>query len=235
MTHTATEGGMMGAEFTVIVENVSSAETLQTMDDPKPVPLAAFPSGLHEDPGPLFTAGEPAIAGLGDLAEDRSPPKLTEELEMADFHARAQAVPVGAEGPGPIGPGGAYEFTIEVHEGQAPSLATMFVQSNDRFSAPAPAGIPLWTDSERVDGGRTGKLTLWDAGTEENQEPGTGSDQAPRQESAATGASQDGVARRISSEDDGSDYPAADDVIQLTITPDGMDGQTADMLNPFKP
>jgi len=77
MTATMTENGMMGTEFTVTVENVSTVETLQTMDGPKPVPLAYV---LHEEPVVLFQTGETASAGLERLAEECSPTKLTEEL-----------------------------------------------------------------------------------------------------------------------------------------------------------
>lgn len=224
MTDTPTDDGMMGTEFAVRVENVSTAETLQTMDGPKPAPLAPVAYAVHEDVGVLFEPGMAAGAGLERLAEDGSPTTFVEELEMAAVHAGAAAVPEGAEEAGPIGPGGAYEFSVTAHEGQRLSLATMFVQSNDLFYAPEPAGLALWEDGEPVDGDLTDRLVLWDAGTEANQEPGTGPDQAPRQEGADVGEAEDGVVRRIGEVDDGFQYPSTSDVIRLTVTPGGMDG-----------
>jgi hypothetical protein len=224
MTATMTENGMMGTEFTVTVENVSTAETLQTMDGPKPVPLAPVAYVLHEEPGVLFQTGETASAGLERLAEEGSPTKLTEELEMNEFHTGAQAVPTDAEEAGPIGPGGTYEFTVEALEGQNLSLATMFVQSNDLFYAPEPSGLPLWSDGEPIDRDVTDALALWDAGTEVNQEPGAGPDQAPRQDGTDTGEAENGVVRRIGTVADGYDYPAVSDVVRLTVASGGMDG-----------
>lgn len=222
MTQTMTEDGMMGTEFTVRVENVSTTETLQTMDGSVAVPLAPVAYALHDEMGALFRTGEPASEGLETLAEDGSPTTLVEELEAAGLHAGAAAVPVDADEAGPIGPGGTYEFTVTAHEGQYLSLATMFVQSNDLFYAPEPAGIPLWADGEPVDGDLTDRLVLWDAGTEVNEEPGAGSNQPPRQSGPDTGPSEDGVVRRISAVDDGFTYPDVSDVVNLTVSPGGM-------------
>lgn len=101
---------------------------------------------------------------------------------------------------------------------------TMFVESNDLFYAPDPSGLPLWNDGEPVNGEFTDALALWDAGTEVNQEPGAGPDQAPRQDGTDTGESEDGVVRRMGNVDDGYDYPDVNQVVRLTVTPVGMDG-----------
>ena len=59
----------------------------------------------------------------------------------------------------------------------------MFVQSNDWFFAPDPAlGIALYDDEGApISGDVTDQILVWDSGTEVDQEPGTGADQAPRQ------------------------------------------------------
>ncbi|MEM6492458.1 MAG: spondin domain-containing protein, partial [Pseudomonadota bacterium] len=44
--------------------------------------------------------------------------------------------PEGASAPGPIGPGGAYTFTVTARPGDRLSFATMFIPSNDLFYAP---------------------------------------------------------------------------------------------------
>jgi len=100
----------------------------------------------------------------------------------------------------------------------------MFVQSNDLFYAPGTDGVPLYEDGEPVTGDVTDQFTLWDAGTEQNQEPGTGGDQAPRQMEADSGPSEDATVRNVMSVDDGFDYPATGDVLEVTVTVDSMEG-----------
>ena len=219
-----TDDGMMATEFVVTVHNVSDSSTLSTSDGSVPVPLSPVAYAVAEDGGHLFETGEAASEGLERLAEDGSPADLAESLEMEDVHAGTAAVPKGGEDPAPIGPGEAYEFTVEAHDGQHLSLATMFVQSNDLFYAPAEEGIPLYEMEEPVDGDVTDRLTLWDAGTEENEEPGVGEHQAPRQMETDSGPDEDGTVRPVDDVEDGYDYPAVGDVVEVTITPGGMDG-----------
>lgn len=221
-----TEDGMMSSMVTVRVENVSSGETLQTMDGAKPVPLSPVAYAVHEDENPLFTPGESASGALEPLAEDGSPTELVEDvsMEMSDATVDAVAEPAGGGEAGPIGPGEAYEFTVEASAHKHLSLATMFAQSNDLFYAPDEDGIALYEEEELVTGDVTDQFTLWDAGTEVNQEPGTGSDQAPRQMEADTGESEDATIRNSMEVEDGYDYPATEDVLQVTISSDSMDG-----------
>lgn len=61
---------------------------------------------------------------------------------------------------------------------------------------------------------------LWDAGTEADQEPGLGADQAPRQAGADTGADDPDNTVRLA-EDTFGNLPAASDVIRATIHPTG--------------
>lgn len=222
MDDAMTEDGMTATEFSVRVENVSTEETPQTMAGAAAVPLARVAFVVYEDPGVLFQTMANASPGLERLAEDGSPTALVDELTAAGHDAGAAAVPAGADEPGPIGPGGAYEFTVSLHDGQRLSIATMFVQSNDLFYAPEPGGIQLFDDGEPVDGNFTDALRLWDAGTEVNEEPGAGPNQAPRQSDPNTGPSEDEYVRRIADVDDGYHYPAVSDVVTLTITPGGM-------------
>jgi hypothetical protein len=89
--------------------------------------------------------------------------------------------PVGAGGPGPLPPGGAYEWTFRAMPGDRLSFATMLVQSNDWFFAPAEPGIPLYSGDSKMTGDVTEYVLLWDAGTEGDGIPGKGPYQAPRQ------------------------------------------------------
>ena len=59
------------------------------------------------------------------------------------------AVPMGADGPGPLLPGGTYEFHFHAGQGHYLSFATMFVQSNDLFYAPDGEGSPSGTRMAR--------------------------------------------------------------------------------------
>ncbi len=173
----------------------------------------------HTDAAPLFTSGEPDRGdGLEAIAEDGNPGMLGGVLALETVTTGgAFAVPVGSEGPGPVGPGGAYEFTVAAEPGAALSVVTMFVQSNDLFVAPDEMGIPLWDDNGNpISGDVTDQLALWDAGTEVNELPGFGLNQAPRQAGADTGADEGGNVRLV---DDGFTYPALSDVLSLTVTP----------------
>jgi hypothetical protein len=94
-------------------------------------------------------------------------------------------------------------------------LAFMFGQSNDLFYAPKDEGIALFDGSRPITKDITSQLVLWDAGTEQNQEPGLGPDQAPRQKQPNTGQAEKGVVRLVK---DSFTYPATGDVVRVTIT-----------------
>jgi hypothetical protein len=124
--------------------------------------------------------------------------------------------PVASDSPAPIGPGGAYEFEIMAYPGSYLSFATMFVHSNDLFYAPDEMGIPLFMENGSVmSGDVTEYVHLWDAGTEMNEEPGLGPNQAPRQGGANTGPMDSNMNVRMV--DDGYTYPMVSDVIKVTI------------------
>jgi hypothetical protein len=143
----------------------------------------------------------------------------------------AFTVPVGADGPGPIGPGGAYEFEFSAPPGASLSFANMFVPSNDYFYAPAAAGIALWDASgNQVSGDVTSQIQLWDAGSEVDQEPGLGADQVQRQAAANTGAADADNTVRLAS-DTFSNLPAVSDVIKVTLTPSSDTKWTARVEN----
>ena len=55
---------------------------------------------------------------------------------------------------------------------------------------------------------------LWDAGTEVNEEPGVGLNQAPRQAGPNTGMTENGIVKMVN---DGYTYPAVSEVIRVTI------------------
>ncbi len=175
---------------------------------------------VHEDADPFFTVGEPDRAmGLEAIAEDGNPGMLAGALRDApDLTAGAFAIPVGADMPGPILPGGSYEFVIASGPQGRLSLTTMFVQSNDLFYAPGGHGIALFDiEGNPIDGDVSSEVTLWDAGTEANEFPGVGANQAPRQVAANSGAIDTNNLIRLV--EDGFSYPADTSVIKVAITP----------------
>ncbi len=67
-------------------------------------------------------------------------------------------------------------------------------------------GVPL-------DGDITELISFWDAGTEVNEAPGEGADQAPRQSGPNSGDDEMGAIRLV---DDGFTYP--ENVLRVTIS-----------------
>jgi hypothetical protein len=209
--------------FKVRIDNISTGNVLK-LSHGGDAPFAVSP-GLwivHTASAPLFKTGEKDRGqGLEAQAEDGNPAILAKSLEkqkgiksLGSFNT-----PVGASAPGPIVPGGAYEFVIIAAPGSRLTLIAMFGQSNDLFYAPKEAGIALFNKQGKpVHGDITSQLVLWDAGTEVNQEPGAGSDQAPRQTAPNTGADEHGVVRVVN---DQYTYPKTSDVLRVTIIPQG--------------
>jgi hypothetical protein len=233
--------------FTIRVENVSTGETLKPSDGSmQAVPIAPVAWVVHTNAAPLFSGGEPDRGfGLESLAEDGSPVSLAGALgKKVGYVSGAAAVPEGASEPGPIGPGGAYVFTVDAPPGAYLSFSNMFVPSNDLFFAPSEMGIALYEDGTSKTGDVTDQVMIWDAGTEMNQEPGVGPDQAQRQAGPNTGPDDpDDMVRLVN---DGFSYPAVSDVIKVTIDPLATASETVGSVpegftlgqnypNPFNP
>ena len=256
-------------QFTVRIENVSTASTLATSEGPKPVPLSPGGWAVHVDAVDFYTLGEAAPAGIEEIAEDGNPGPLAAavtpltgvtvplspgavavhagSVDFFEVGAAASAgiegiaedgdpgaavaglsgvagvrsiaafnTPVGAGAPAPIGPGGRYQVEIEAAPGERLSLATMYIQSNDWLLAPNPDGIALFDASgDPISGDVSAQVRLWDAGTEADEEPGVGLNQAPRQSGPDTGDAEGGVIREIGS----GAFPSVADVIRVTVTP----------------
>lgn len=212
-----------GTTFTVRIENVSQPGTLQPSDGSvQAVPLSPGVWVVHTTDAPLFSPGEPDRGlGLEPIAEDGQPGRLAQNLPLWNGVVRSGVfnTPVGADAPGPVGPGAAYEFTVTAEPGMRLSFATMFVPSNDLFYAPGSRGISLFDATGRpVDGVvRDGLVALWDVGTEVNQEPGVGADQVQRQSAPDTGPAERGVVQQVVDGFQGHAYPTASEVIRIRI------------------
>lgn len=133
---------------------------------------------------------------------------------------------------GMIAPAGVYSFSFDAGKGAKLSLATMLVQSNDLFYGFGDTGLDLYNaDGTAVTGNVTSELYLWDAGTEVNQAPGTGSNQPPRQSGTNVGTTENGTVKLISEVNDGFTYPALADMIKTEIVHDGGTKFTVTITN----
>ncbi len=167
-------------------------------------PVAPVLWAVHEkDEMPIFTANTSDRGeGLELLAETGNPGDLAASLIAMDYNAGAYAIPDGSNEAGPLFPGDKYTFAIDAKPNQYLSIASMLGNSNDIFFAFGDGGIKLAFGNNIQD--ITQKVMLWDAGTEENEYPGTKS----------MDEDEGGLVRLL---DDGFTYPAVDKIIKVTI------------------
>jgi len=137
--------------------------------------------------------------------------------------------PVGAMDPGGAGPGDMYSFSFEAGPGTMLSFATMFVKSNDLFYAPSGEGIELFSGGVALTGDITSQIMLYDAGTEVNEEPGSGPNQPLNGGDA--GIVENGSVKEISEVMDGFTYPAVSENIKVSLENDGATGFTLTISN----
>jgi hypothetical protein len=217
----AAQGAAAATKFTIRVENITQGEALQLSTGAS----ASFVSApvlwvVHAgSTNPIFVGGKrDAGEGLELLAETGDPAKLAKALAAKSgiISVGVVARAIGASTDGPLAPGQAYEFQISAQPGQLLSTAWMFGQSNDLFySNDRP--IPLFDAAGQPRAGEmTLQLSLWDAGTEVNEEPGLGPHQGPRQTTPDAGVAE---LQGIAHVDDRYNYPRTGDVLRLTITP----------------
>jgi hypothetical protein len=207
------------------MEGMSEMETELTVSihvlEGSPTPLAPVAWALHEGVNPFVSGDMGKLAGLEALAEDGDPAQVSDALDKIDRVAAhgVAAIPTGMQSAGPAGPGSGYSFTVHAADGRRLSFATMYVQSNDLFFSPGPDGLALFHMDEPADGEVTEMIHLYDAGTEMNEEPGHGPNQAPRQMGPDTGTSEDHPVRPAMDVMDGYAYPEVETVIMVTVSP----------------
>lgn len=120
-----------------------------------------------------------------------------------------------------IPPGDMYTFSFDAGQGHYLSFETMLGQSNDLFFGFDDTGLELYDmNGMPVTGDVTDKVYLWDAGTEVNEQPGVGPNQAPRQSNPDTGVDENGNVMKIMDVMDGFSYPDVKDMIQVVLTHD---------------
>ena len=204
--------------FRVRIQNISA-------DSDQDILFAPGVWVLHSEAGPLFTVGEADRGqGLEALAEDGDPTTLAAAMRAQGQQAGSFDTPVCADTPGPLPSsvtvefGSAYEFEVAASlETPFLSFATRLEQSNDLFLAPSEKGIALFDENGAAIGVQdvTAKLLLWDAGTEANEEPGVGPNQAPRQLVSNTGPADElATVREVN---DGFSYPEVSELVRVYI------------------
>jgi hypothetical protein len=172
--------------FKIRIQNNSQNSALST----------ALSSGVwatHADNTPFFSDGEVDRAeGLKMLAEDGDATSFAASVStnplVTSSGGFGAAIDMPAEGAEAVSglavPGQAFEFMVSTNA-LAPNLsfASMVVESNDLFLAPGSGGVRLFSrdgtplSAEDI----TANIELWDLGTEANEAPGSGKNQAPRQ------------------------------------------------------
>jgi hypothetical protein len=207
--------------FKIQVENSSQGEALK-LSNGTSAPFVSAPVlwVIHNGSrNPIFDGGKRDNgSGLEQLAETGNPTELVRSLtgKAGLIAVGAAAIPIGATAEGPIVPGQAYEFEIAAEPGQVLSTAWMFGQSNDLFySNDRPIAL-FDAAGKPVTGDMTTQLSLWDAGTEVNEEPGLGPNQGPRQKTPEAGVTE---RQGIAHVRDRYTYPRTGDVLRLRITP----------------
>jgi hypothetical protein len=201
--------------FTVLIENVSTADLLPTARANGTVPLSPGVWIVYDGTNPLFTVGSEADEGTEAIAEDGNNAPEAAAFIVGATQGTFEAP--GGSDPSPIlGAGESVTFTITASPGDRLQIETMFAQSNDWFYGLGDNGLALFTGNTPISGDVTSSVVLYDAGTEEDEEPGLGTNQAPAQAGPNTGPTDDDPLIRVAS---GFTIPPAASVIRITITP----------------
>ena len=195
--------------FKVLIENITDRDGVAERYGSKN--LLGLSPGVYtigREGTTLFKDGEHASAAIEAMAEDG-------RIDLFKGISGEFSVPVGMNKPAPIFGGASYAFEFVATKGAKLNLVTMYGPSNDLFYAPRRAIALFDSNGKPITGDITGKFLLWDAGTEVNQPPGTGPDQAPLQKAQNTGADEHGVVHLVN---DGFTYPTTKSVMRVTIS-----------------
>jgi len=153
-------------------------------------PISPGVFAVHTEDEPLYSLGlVDRGEGLERLAEDGNNAALMSGVATRLVGVSTFDIPVGAEAKAPAKPGDAFEITVTGMPGDHVSFASMFGMSNDWFFATVPSGIPLFdADGMAMKGDVTDLVSIYDAGSELDQEIAIGADTGPQQPAPNTGA-----------------------------------------------
>ena len=191
------------ARFEVTIQNLSSGEFATGLS--KGIYL------LKKDGFPLYFSGAQDYGeGLEELAEDGEVAVLVDNLSLRNEVIEVDSFRL-------LLPGEQLKFNFSAEYGTFFNFATMFIESNDLFYSFNEDGIPLFEpNGEPVKGDFTSLIWLWDLGTEFNEAPFEGDNQAVRQNNPGEGDFEGGRVRLVN---DTFSYPSRYSTIRVTINP----------------
>lgn len=220
--------GPITTTFTVMIENISTNGTLAVTRLDGVVPLSPGVWAVYSGLNPIFTVGQDSARAsepLERLAEDGDNSLEAARLAGLSFvESGTFDAPGGPDNSALIHPGESATFTFTASPGDRLQIATMFAQSNDWFFAFGGTGLDMFPEGPTpVSGDVTSRIVILDAGTEADQPPGAGADQAPAQAAPNTGAADPDSTIRVVSSDTtlAAPPPAVTSVIRVTVTPGG--------------
>jgi hypothetical protein len=212
--------------FRIRVENVSKPDSLKAPGGKKqavgisPGLWAVYAGAANPTFTPdAFDAGK----GLESQAEDGNPATLAASIagDPSIVASDIYNMPIGKTSAGPRRTGDAFEFESTAKPGPRLAMTMMFGHSNDWFFAPGEQGISLFDKGGKpISGDITRWFNLWDAGTEQDEEPGIGKYQAAAQSAPNSGPSEHEPTQPVSNRHFGYDVPKVSRTIRVTITPE---------------
>ncbi len=94
----------------------------------------------------------------------------------------------------------------------------MLAATDDVFFGPKATGVALFDMSGApISGDISDQISLWDAGTEGNEEPGIGPNTVTNQLAPNTGSAGEGKVQLLSAVNDGFTYPTVSSVLKVSI------------------
>lgn len=217
----ATDANYLDLDLTLT--NVSAPGALQpSSGDPTDYSFAPGIAIVHDASFQLFVPGQLiAIPSVEPMAEDGDPTALKTALaddpSVKTVQFLSHHVDEVSYANAPMHPGDSGTVTVEAHEGDLLTIAFMYGQSNDVLIATG-APIAVGTYDAPIDGDLTGDLSLWDMGTEVNEEPGIGPNQAPRQAAPGDGEAESApVTEIVGTDGSGFSYSSVDAMASLTV------------------
>ncbi len=195
---------------------------------PLVTPITPGVWATHAGRAVFFERGTPDRGeGLELLAEAGGPRPLLDsvrqrpEVGAADLWRTPYPMRSPDDDGAPARPGQAYVAEIVADRAHPRlSFVTMLAETNDVFVAPDEDGVPLFDeDGVPLPARELGpELQLWNAGTEHDEPPGMGLDQAPREGTVVQGA-RESVVRRFRQPTRA--MPLVDRLIDVRVTAEG--------------
>jgi len=183
-------------------EDNSNAEYREYLEDNSGW-FSSLSPGAYTMNDSLFYIGSLATNAMESLAEDGDPSGFTDTFDT----------PVGASGPDVLAPGQSYTFQISATSGDYFSMASKLMETNDWYVGTQI--IPLFQNNKPLTGIITNNFKVYDAGTEIDEYPQLGPNQAPRQPGNNEGPSEDAMLDK--EVDESFKIPEISDMIKVTL------------------